>query len=82
VPAGKYVLEIHRTGYEANDAYSAYIDMGMPKDLTPAQLRALLDRVADKPESTQTVVVSENGALNRVIPMRENDVVYVALKKK
>lgn len=82
VPAGKYVLEIHRTGYEANDAYSAYIDMGTPKNLTPAPLRALLDRVADKPESTQTVVVSENGALNRVIPMRENDVVYVALKKK
>jgi len=32
VPNAAYRLEVHRVGYHANDAYSAYIEMGSPKN--------------------------------------------------
>ena len=33
-----YHLEVHRTGFHANDAYSAYIELGSPQKLTEAQI--------------------------------------------
>ena len=41
VKAGSYRLMVHRTGFRANDAYSAFIEMGSPKDLTSTQLEQL-----------------------------------------
>ncbi len=35
-----YHLEVHRTGFHANDAYTAYIELGSPKELTEAQIGA------------------------------------------
>jgi xylan 1,4-beta-xylosidase len=78
-PHTSYHLEIHRTGYDANDAYSAYIRMGMPKDLTAAQIVHLNDLTRDLPEKTTTVRSGKDGSLSLTVPMRSNDIVLISL---
>jgi xylan 1,4-beta-xylosidase len=79
--SGSYKLRAYRTGFRANDAYSAYIDMGAPKDLTPAQLEQLRLLTRDLPEIDRVVRVAEGGSQTFSIPMRSNDVVLVTLER-
>jgi len=79
--AGSYKLTVHRTGYRANDAYSAYIDMGAPKDLSPAQLDQLRNLTRDIPETDRVTQVGTNGAFEFSVPMHSNDVVLITLEK-
>jgi xylan 1,4-beta-xylosidase len=76
---GTYRLLVHRTGYQANDAYSQYIAWGLPKDLTVAQIAELQRLTSDMPETEEAVRVGADGAFHRTIPMRTNDVVLVRL---
>src|ERR1035438_1927071 len=78
---GSYRLKVRRTGYRANDAYSAYIDMGAPKDLSPAQLDQLRNLTRDIPETDRVTQVGTNGAFQFSVPMHSNDVVLVTLEK-
>ncbi|HZU08727.1 MAG TPA: beta-xylosidase [Pseudacidobacterium sp.] len=81
VPDAAYHLEIHRTGYHANDAYTAYLEMGSPKELSAAQV-AYLDRLTqDLPETDRTVHSSPDGSLDFVLPMNSNDIVLVKLER-
>jgi xylan 1,4-beta-xylosidase len=79
--AGSYRLEIHRTGFRANDAYSEYIEMGAPKDLRPAQLDHLRVLTLDLPETDRLVEVGSDGSYEFSLPMRSNDVVLMTLEK-
>lgn len=79
--AGSYRLEIHRTGFRANDAYSAYIDMGRPKELQPAQLDRLRMLTLDLPETDRVIQIGDSGAYEFSVPMRSNDIVLVTLAK-
>lgn len=79
--AGTYQLKVCRTGYRANDAYSAYIDMGSPKDLTPPQLEQLRMLTRDLPERDNVVHVGNSGSYKLSLPMRTNDVVLVVLDR-
>ncbi|KQY79338.1 hypothetical protein ASD35_10710, partial [Pelomonas sp. Root1444] len=38
LPPGRYQLTQQRTGYEVNDAHTAYLKMGSPKSLDAKQL--------------------------------------------
>lgn len=78
---GRYQLQIFRTGYHANDAYSAYIEMGLPKDLRPEQLDRLRDITKNAPESTEAITVGPDGRFRRRINLRANDVVFLSLTK-
>lgn len=78
---GRYRLRIYRAGFRANDAYSAYIDMGAPKDLTAAQLEQLKGLTRDLPESERVMHVNTDGACKFVVTMRANDVVLVTLNR-
>lgn len=78
---GSYRLKVHRTGFRANDAYSAYIDMGAPKELSPAQLDQLTLQTRDVPEMDRVVQVGKQGSYSLALPMRSNDVVLVTLEK-
>ena len=75
---GTYAVQIYRTGFKANDADTAYIEMGKPKTLTSEQLAQLQALTVDKPE-TKSVKVGANGAANVQVPMRANDVVLVKI---
>jgi xylan 1,4-beta-xylosidase len=73
---GHYRVAIHRTGFDANDAYTAYLRMGSPASLNPEQLRKLQAVTEDKAEM-RTVEVGSSGAASLSVPMRVNDVVLV-----
>ncbi|WP_440965650.1 GH39 family glycosyl hydrolase [Massilia sp. GER05] len=77
---GTYNVQVYRTGFKANDAYTAYIEMGKPKTLAADQLAKLQALTVDTPE-TRTVKVAANGTANVQVPMRANDVVLVKIAK-
>ena len=79
---GRYHVRAYRTGYRHNDAYSAYIDMGMPKTLAPAQLRQLQDLTRDMPEIDRMAEVGVDGRLALSLPMRSNDILLVELDRQ
>jgi xylan 1,4-beta-xylosidase len=75
---GSYSVSIHRTGFKANDAHTAYLEMGSPKTLTAAQVSSLQGRTLDKPER-RVVKVAASGAFSLKVPMRVNDVVLIKI---
>ena len=77
--AGEYRLQVRRTGFRANDAYSAYIDMGAPTSLSADQLDKLRGLTRDVPETDRKVTVGASGEYTTDISMRSNDVVLVVL---
>jgi xylan 1,4-beta-xylosidase len=80
--AGSYRLKVHRTGFRSNDAYSAYIEMGAPKNLKPAQLEELKRLTRDLPETERVVRVDKSCSYKFLLPMRSNDIVLVTLESK
>jgi xylan 1,4-beta-xylosidase len=76
---GRYRLALHRTGYRANDPLSAYIDMGLPATLTPAQHATLMRLTRDLPERDTVVTIGRDGRFTLPVAMRTNDVVLVTL---
>ena len=81
VKAGSYRLMVHRTGFRSNDAYSAYIEMGSPKDLTSTQLEQLRQLTRDVAETDRVVRVGESGSYQFSLPMHSNDIVLVTLDR-
>jgi xylan 1,4-beta-xylosidase len=76
---GAYRLAVHRTGFRHNDAYSAYLDMGRPAKLSPAQLAELQALTRDGPEAGKIVRIDAAGGYALDLPMRSNDIVLVTL---
>jgi xylan 1,4-beta-xylosidase len=81
VKPGKYRLQVRRSGFRANDAYSAYIEMGAPKTLTPAQVDQLHALTKDAPETDRVVRIGKDGAFALTVPMRSNDIALVTLTR-
>ena len=82
VAPGKYTLTAYKVGYRANDAHTAYIDMGRPAQLTRAQVAELKNAGSGSPFMSETIEVSADQTFDRVFPMRENDAVLVVLTKR
>ncbi|HEY1607441.1 MAG TPA: beta-xylosidase [Allosphingosinicella sp.] len=76
---GAYRLAVRRTGFRHNDAYSAYLDMGRPASLSPAQSAQLQALTRDAPETEKIVRIGATGRTALDLPMRGNDVVLVTL---
>jgi xylan 1,4-beta-xylosidase len=74
-----YHLEVHRTGFHANDACTAYIELGSPRELTEAQIAHLSDLTRDLPETDKVVRSGADGTLDTTFPMNSNDIVLVTL---
>jgi len=77
---GKYRLQLHRTGFRANDAYTAYLEMGAPKALSAPQLAHLQALTADLPETARVLQVGQHGTAEVRLPMRSNDIALVTLE--
>jgi xylan 1,4-beta-xylosidase len=82
VPDAAYHLEVYRTGYHANDAYTAYLEMGSPKQLTQLQSAKLNEQTRDLPETEKVVKSTKDGAIDVTLPMNSNDIVLVKLVRK
>jgi xylan 1,4-beta-xylosidase len=80
-PNTAYRLQVHRVGYKANDAYSAYIEMGLPKELTAAQIAHLNKLTRDLPETDKVMRSGSAGTVEFTVPMNSNDVVLVKLTR-
>ncbi len=77
---GSYRLTVRRTGFKANDAHTRYLEMGSPKDLSPAQLAELQSLTRDRPETSRIVRVGRDGRTALTVPMRSNDVVLATIE--
>lgn len=75
---GAYSVQVYRTGFEANDAHTAYLKLGSPKVLSPRQLERLQALTTDHPQ-TSTVKVPASGVASVKVRMRVNDVVLVKI---
>lgn len=81
LPNASYHLEVHRTGFQANDAYSEFLQMGSPRQLTPSQIARLNSLTRDLPEIERAVRTGTNGTFDFSIPMKSNDIVLVKLMR-
>jgi len=77
-----YRLEVYRTGYQANDAYSAYLEMGSPKKLTKQQIAKLNQLTRDLPETDKVVQSGRDGTVKMTVHMSSNDIVLIKLVRK
>lgn len=78
--SGRYHVAVYRIGYKMNDAYTRYIEMGRPSQITKAQEKILNEVSADKPFETVDINV-KNGIFKKVFNQRENDVFFVKINK-
>ncbi len=76
---GRYTLSISQVGYRRNDAYTAFIGMGSPTQLTRAQVSKLNAESTGKPAEQRRVDVDQQGRFSISLPMRENDVYLLTL---
>ncbi|MDR3570589.1 MAG: beta-xylosidase [Candidatus Pacebacteria bacterium] len=74
-------LEVYRTGYHANDAYTAYLEMGSPKDLQPPQIEQLAKLTRDAAETDKIIESGADGTAEVTLPMNSNDIVLVRLRR-
>ena len=81
-PNATYTLEVHRTGYHRNDAYTAYLEMGSPKDLNAEQIAKLNELTRDLSETNKIVHTGNDATIEVSIPMNSNDIVLVKLVPK
>ena len=82
VPPGRYTQTLYQVGYRSNDAYAAYKDLGSPAQLTRAQVEQIHAASSGKPIEQSAVTVRSNGAFERELPLRENDVFLLTLSKQ
>jgi xylan 1,4-beta-xylosidase len=78
---GRYRLTLNRTGYLVNDAHTAYLQMGEPKDLDATQLQRLQYLTRDRPESERELRVGRSGRLALPLRLRTHDVVLLRLER-
>jgi xylan 1,4-beta-xylosidase len=76
---GAYTLHVAQTGYRRNDAYTAYIAMGSPAQLTQAQVARLKSEARGSALERREIPVGDDGVFTTRLPMRENDVYLIEL---
>lgn len=79
---GKYRMTVNKTGYRQNDPYTNYLQMGSPDQLSRTQVAELKKQSDDAPVSDQIITVPGTGSYAISLPLRENDVVFIQLKKQ
>jgi xylan 1,4-beta-xylosidase len=78
VPDGRYKVSVYQVGYKQNDAYTAYVQMGSPNQLTREQVKALEALSAGGPVSESEVVV-KGGQFTKTMSLRTNDIFMLVL---
>jgi xylan 1,4-beta-xylosidase len=58
VANASYRLQVNRTGFHANDAYTAYIDLGSPNQLTAAQIAHPMTSPGIRPRRRRSCTVA------------------------
>jgi xylan 1,4-beta-xylosidase len=80
LPPGRYRVQQRRTGYHANDAHTAYLEMGSPAELDAKQLAALQALTTDAPETLPDLRVGADGKASLTLSLRAHDVILLSLE--
>lgn len=78
---GQYTLEVRQVGYQRNDAFSAYIAMGTPAQLSRAQVETLKTEATGSALERREIQVGSDGGFSTRLPLRENDVYLLELSR-
>ena len=81
IPAGIYNVKIYKVGYRINDAYTTYLDMGRPSQLTVAQVQKIKDLNNGSPIYSERIEVKNGMIFQKELKIRENDVFLVTMNK-
>jgi xylan 1,4-beta-xylosidase len=79
---GNYQLSLWQVGFEKNDAYSAWLELGSPAQLTRAQEGELRAASTGKPEFVRAVKIVSDGSFEQSLSVRENDVLLLTLTRE
>jgi xylan 1,4-beta-xylosidase len=81
VPAGIYALEVYKVGYRSNDAYSTYLSMGKPAQLTKQQVEEIKKQNDGSPVLKDIITIKDNMPFIKELDIHENDVFFLNLIK-
>jgi len=81
VPEGNYALEVYKVGYRSNDAYSTYLSMGKPAQLTRVQVEQIKNQNDGSPILKEMITVKKGASFLKELDLRENDVYFLNLIK-
>ena len=79
---GKYNLEIYKVGYKVNDAYTDYLAMGRPSQLSLEQVKSIKQKDNGAPIATEKVTIDATGKYTTAYKINENDVVMFNFVKQ
>ena len=80
-PPGRYVLEVYKTGYRSNDAYSTYLSLGRPDQLDKKEVEQIKALNGGAPLSRAIVTIKDGLPLVKELELAENDVYLLKLIK-
>lgn len=81
VPEGTYALEVYKVGYRSNDAYSTYLAMGKPEQLSRQQVDQIKKQNDGAPDCREVITVKGGIPFLKELDLRENDVYFLNLIK-
>jgi xylan 1,4-beta-xylosidase len=81
VPEGNYMLEVYKVGYRNNDAYTSYVDLGRPQQLSKQQVEQIKKQNNGAPLFAEVVKIKTGSAFSKELDIRENDVFFLSLIK-
>jgi len=82
LPPGVYHARYYRIGFEKNDAYTAYLKMGAPAQLSREQEAQLRAQATGQPETEKDVTVDAAGIFATGLTLRANDVWFATWERK
>lgn len=78
---GSYLLKVTRIGYQSNDAYTTYLKMGLPRQLTINQVQTIMEANPGIPYLIEVIEIKSDKLFTYQLPLHENDVYLVELVK-
>ena len=81
VPNGNYALEVCQVGYRSNDAYSTYLSMGKPAQLTKQQVEQIKKQNDGSPILKDMITIKNGAPFSKELELHENDVFFLNIFK-
>ena len=79
MPEGNYALEIYKVGYRNNDAYSSYLDLNRPRQLSKEQVEQIKEINDGSPVFSTIISIESGSVFSKELDLRENDVYFLNL---
>ncbi|HAH25753.1 MAG TPA: glycoside hydrolase [Prolixibacteraceae bacterium] len=79
IPEGNYALEVYQIGYRCNDAFSTYLAMGKPSQLTKTQVEQIKRQNDGSPVAKEIIAIKPGAPFTKELDIRENDVFFINL---